>query len=486
MENFFNYLNVAIGVSFIYMILSLLISEVQENITALFELRAVSLKNSLINLLEGKDKHDDPQKAEIMQALYNTSLLKSLNQGKKNSKGPSYIPKEIFSAALLEVLKTRYQLDINNQDNIDTIANKIDNKIQEYKGQPVEQIAQNQPDQFPASTEASTFSDTFSSTLLNTPSGSDPNLQSPTVIADPTTATTIMQSLPNQIPDSLVDGETGVSAWNDPSLEPSIVPLDMVVTPGNMPSNQNVPNSFYEEHINTLIDTTPANKGGNINDSPNSNIANTDNGEENSDIYLLTNLSTLARRIQDQTEEKEAKLLEFQKGMADWFDQSMVRASGTYKRNAKGISFLLGLIVAVLGNVDTINMVDRLYKNQSLSGTLNQLADQVVNNNSQSIANLNTANTVQEKNAAIQPIKDDINVVIDQIAAFPIGWTLPRDTNISPLAWISRLFGWFVSAIALSMGAPFWFELLNKFINVRNTGQRPKTGEIEASDSKSS
>lgn len=479
MENFFNYLNVAIGVSFIYMILSLLISEVQENITALFELRAVSLRGSLINLLEGKDKHEDPDKAEIMQALYNTSLLKSLNQGKRDSRGPSYIPKDIFSAALLEVLKTRYQLDINNQDNIDDIANKIDNKIQEYKGQPVAQIDQNQLYQTPVSPE------------LSTSSWSDPSLQSPTVplgtAIDPPTATTSMQSLPNQIADTSNREETGISAWNDPSLEPSIVPLDMVITPGNRQDNQNIPISPDEAHINALVDINPASKS---NLSISTNTASGEGREDNrdnknSDIYLLTNLSTLARRIQDQVDDQEAKLLEFQKGMADWFDQSMVRASGTYKRNAKGISFVLGLIAAILGNVDTINMVDRLYKNQSLSGTINQLADQVIASNPQSIAKLNDPKTItlQDKNAAIQPIKENINVVIDQIAAFPIGWTLPRDVNISPLAWISRLVGWFISAIALSMGAPFWFELLNKFINVRNSGQRPSTGEKDTPNS---
>lgn len=417
MENFFSYLNVAIGVSFIYMILSLLISELQENLTALLEIRAISLRGSLINLLEGKDKYDNPEKAEIMLALYNTSLLKSLNQGRENSKGPSYIPKEIFSAALLEVLKTRYQLDINNQDNIDDIANKIDSKLQENQDNLAKQVEQ------------------------------------------------------TQLQEILVNNETSSSAWNDPNLEPSTLPLDMITTKSNI---QSIPNLPDEQNINALVNVP-------------SSISSTNNFPvedlKKSDIYLLTNLSTLARRLQDQVEDKEVKLVEFQKGLAEWFDQSMVRASGAYKRNSKGISFCIGLVVAILGNIDTINMVDRLYKNQSLSGTVNQLANQVVENNSQSITTLNAANTLEEKNNAIQPIKDNINVVIDQIAAFPIGWTLPRDVNISAPAWISRLAGWFISAIAFSMGAPFWFELLNKFINVRNTGQRPKTGQPDTPNS---
>ena len=33
--------------------------------------------------------------------------------------------------------------------------------------------------------------------------------------------------------------------------------------------------------------------------------------------------------------------------------------------------------------------------------------------------------------------------------------------------------GWALTAIAVSMGAPFWFDLLGKVINVRNTGPKP-------------
>jgi len=462
MENFFSYLNVAIGVSFIYMILSLLISEVQENLTALLELRAVSLRGSLINLLEGKANHNNPEKAEIMQALYDTSLLKSLNQGKKHSKGPSYIPKEIFSAALLEVLQTRYQLDINNQDNIDDIANKIDNKLQAYQRNSGGQTDLNQ-----------LYQNSFVPVgdVVNPLSGNDINPEQLTNDLDIPMTASGMQTIPQDLEATPIREDLSISAWNDPSLEQPIVSSEIIIPPDNIQPILNLP---QEQNIDTLIQISPP---------PKSNISKQDDGEKDSDIYFLSNLSTLAHRIQDKVDDKEVKLVEFQKGVAEWFDQSMVRASGVYKRNSKGVSFCIGLIVAILGNIDTINMVDRLYKNQSLSGTVNQLANQVVENNSQSITTLNAANTLEEKNNAIQPIRDNINVVIDQIAAFPIGWTLPRDVNISPLAWISRLAGWFVSAIAFSMGAPFWFELLNKFINVRNTGQRPKTGEPDAPNS---
>jgi hypothetical protein len=35
------------------------------------------------------------------------------------------------------------------------------------------------------------------------------------------------------------------------------------------------------------------------------------------------------------------------------------------------------------------------------------------------------------------------------------------------------LAGWLITALAASLGAPFWFDLLGRFINVRNAGKVP-------------
>lgn len=42
-------------------------------------------------------------------------------------------------------------------------------------------------------------------------------------------------------------------------------------------------------------------------------------------------------------------------------------------------------------------------------------------------------------------------------------------------AWLRAIVGWFLTALAVSMGAPFWFDLLSKFLNVRGAGIRPAT-----------
>jgi hypothetical protein len=572
METFFIYLNVAIGIIFIYMILSLLISEIQESITSFLELRASGLRSSLINLLDGKNSYDNPETAEIMKALYSTSLMKSMNQGRKKSIGPSYIPKEVFSAALIEVLKTRYEISINNHDNIDVIAQKIDHKLHEYQGIPA-----------PAPVlDTTTISDTLANGLADNPVDNFPELYSPepnphlspigwqnpesadnpgfytpplgwqdaevqtNEIQTSTEATSDSINLGWQNPeieattnfytpplgwqnsepeainaantaenilgDSLETSTVDYASlgWNNPGVE-AVYPPDPLIDNliENLPVDRYEPTLGLplEPAISNLINTTPlvsptpisqqtppnssidssANLAPNssINSSPNNNpsdrptpvdsAASEMEMDNNPDIYFLTNLSTLAQRLQAEVDKKEVKLLEFQQSIGDWFDQSMTRASGAYKRNAKVFSFTIGLVVAVLANIDTINMVDRLYKNQSISNTVTQLANQVTEDNSQVVSNLNNAVGAQAKSQALQPLKENINVVVDQLSIFPIGWTLPKDLELTPLGWVSRLAGWLISALAFSMGAPFWFELLNKFINVRNSGKKPES-----------
>ena len=55
----------------------------------------------------------------------------------------------------------------------------------------------------------------------------------------------------------------------------------------------------------------------------------------------------------------------------------------------------------------------------------------------------------------------------------PIGWSTalddPRSIHVAPWWWLVRVVGWFLTACAISLGAPLWFDLLNKISVVRST-----------------
>jgi len=175
----------------------------------------------------------------------------------------------------------------------------------------------------------------------------------------------------------------------------------------------------------------------------------------------------------------------FRKSVATWFDDSMERLSGAYKRYMKWISIAIGLAVAVAFNADTFGVASALWKDQALrdrvvteatnviqkSGTTNGVCK--VETPATKPADQNTATTVN-----LDQMQKSVTATEDCLRPFPIGWTSASKaswTSWSPLAWPwLAIMGWFVTALALSLGAPFWFDLLSKFVNIRGGGPKPQ------------
>ena len=67
----------------------------------------------------------------------------------------------------------------------------------------------------------------------------------------------------------------------------------------------------------------------------------------------------------------------------------------------------------------------------------------------------------------------------DSLGKLPIGWN-----NVSLsfegtaidifLASLQHIAGWLLTALAISLGAPFWFDLLNKAVSVRHGMRKPQ------------
>lgn len=175
----------------------------------------------------------------------------------------------------------------------------------------------------------------------------------------------------------------------------------------------------------------------------------------------------------------------------DWYNSSMDRISGWYKFRTQWVLFSLGILVAITFNADTF-MAARLLSNdsalrQSLVAAAQERAKQ---------------NSTQEVTA---DLKGDISSLEE--LGLPIGW-LPQAADgasagggdrgrfLPPFrsnsAWFGTwlwLFqihglGWLVTAVAVSLGAPFWFDLLNKFIVIRSTIKpREKSHEEKSKES---
>lgn len=148
-----------------------------------------------------------------------------------------------------------------------------------------------------------------------------------------------------------------------------------------------------------------------------------------------------------------------------WYDDTMARVSGWYKRLAQKIIFAAGVILCVAVNANTVMIVKELWNDQALrSATVAQAEKRV-----QCTA---PAESTDPK-AALQQVAGTIR----ETNAPPIGWSSEwgnvRALPTTAGAIFLKLLGILLTSFAIVLGAPFWFDMLNKVINLRLSGDPP-------------
>lgn len=145
-----------------------------------------------------------------------------------------------------------------------------------------------------------------------------------------------------------------------------------------------------------------------------------------------------------------------------WFNNSMERVSGWYKRKTQAMSFILALIFAGALCVDSIAIGRALANDPAVRASLVSMAEKI-----QPPPSDNTP----EVKAAFDNLNRAISGV--QSLGIPVGWEDPRN-QFTKSNWPVKSFGLLLSAIAASLGAPFWFDILNKIISIRSAGKSPE------------
>jgi hypothetical protein len=136
-----------------------------------------------------------------------------------------------------------------------------------------------------------------------------------------------------------------------------------------------------------------------------------------------------------------------------WYNETMDRVTGWYKRRVQLIILLLGLVITVSLNVDTISLITSLSNSSALRATIVSAA-QGSSANTQTDTNLTA---LQNRIEQIQPA---------------IGWSSsPLPANAG--SWLLKIAGLLTTTFAISLGAPFWFDMLNKIIHLRSSGPPP-------------
>jgi hypothetical protein len=606
-------LDTAIGLIFVFLLVSLIVSAATELVSGWLNWRAENLWAGIQNLL------DSPGAKDWVTKLYEHPLVEGLSRSRTKGfalakllapvpKGPSYIPSRTFALALLDLIQ---QGDVS--------VSRIRRSLLELL------------DRTPSSTASVGYLERETASLIGTITDSSPaatrlkadlqslvgNVQHFDVPVDELRKA--VQTLITNIPDlastranlrgdleSLLT-KSASPGYSSDNLKDDIQQLISKV-PYSAATAQLVKKDL-QDLINRIPDRTHRTTL-----AKNAVQAFTDKISSNyfRDILDQFPNEELRKTVTILLEESGHNVEELKKNLEIWFNNSMDRISGWYKRKTQIANLLLGALVTFALNLDAILIVNALSHNTALRESLVAQAqkfaeqppleintapliqqpalaqsgvpgggqqsgasslvltpDTVVGGDSVkgtvnlgssappggtivSISNTNpkvavvipdtvtilpgetradfqvttkpTANSTRiafsargEKDAAVLTVSANPNekyrllqAQLDQLN-LPVGWTfakpiaIPSQDDKSGDAeglenqdfrewpgwrwnnggverwrnnWWNTLryhfVGWAVTAIAVSFGAPFWFDLLNKFVAIRSAGKAPE------------
>lgn len=188
-----------------------------------------------------------------------------------------------------------------------------------------------------------------------------------------------------------------------------------------------------------------------------------------------------------------------------WFNNQMDQVSDYYRRRMTQISYIVGLVLVLTLNVDTLQIARTLWLDPAVrdavstaaqiavsSGTLEQQVRAAQQAQQDATGALADPAAAQAAVDAAQVQNEQALDAIDQLLSLrlPIGWEFmaveggcpPQGTVIiDPCSngrnlWlagpannpdflgfiVSKIAGWALTVIAIAQGAPFWFDLLNR------------------------
>jgi len=207
------------------------------------------------------------------------------------------------------------------------------------------------------------------------------------------------------------------------------------------------------------------------------------------------NEGELKTYLLDLIDDSDRDVTVFRKKMEKWYGDMMDRASGWYKRHVHNILLVIGLFLACLLNADTFSIYSKVSSIQAGSAqeeaiwalAQSYVDEKEANFNNQltsfrstvdSLKNvpdsLRTFSTLEEQNRLLRVQQDTLIADITGTnSPLGLGWT-PEEWEAfkkeSWYSWLAKLIGMIITSLAIALGAPFWFDLLNKIVNVRKAG----------------
>lgn len=439
-------IDVGIGLLFAWLILSLAAMYIQEWVVSHLGWRSQMLKSTIYNMLAD---------SSIADQFYDHPLIQGLFSGAAGDHKPSYIPSQQFVLALFDIVMKAGTESSLLQQEIYKMRSDMDRLSKDKKARAEAQY------QLVLTAAQKALTTEAGQEALNQAVGGVKTELSNLAGIDPILQVSVDQALANvQVNKEQVDAVLAQFQTQNSGLTETPT-LDQI-----------------RVGVAALAVTQP---------------------------QLKQALDTLLQGAEEYAVKGESALATARVSVEKWFDDSMDRLSGWYKRRSQGLAFIIGISVALLVNADTVLLAQQLWRDPVMRESLVAQAQDFVS---------------QQPNPTQPPTAEQLNQYKAQFTSLniPFGWigtpltlnstgSLPSTDGKSTRAcspnpasdsdvfgfvvagecypitnaphfndltgWALKLVGLIVSGLAAAQGAPFWFDILKKIINIRSSGLNP-------------
>jgi len=490
---------VAIGLIFVWIVLSMATIQIQEWISTRLDKRAKDLEASLYEMLANPNLksqfYDHPvirgltarkrKKPSTVPAwFYRYPIVRGFTREKR--KLPSYIPSQSFALVMFDIAMTAGTESSLIQQGILKIRDDFQRTIEEAKEKPRNLAV----------------------------------IDSLNILADlarSAAATESGQSITNYSKDVLIKEVNRLSARylnikdkdgnQDPELMQIADMLKRTLREASLIANgelekvmQKVASKPAAPTDNQITDSTSLQPAGNDAEKM---LAKLTEGVAAISVIspeLNQTLSALFFSMEEYAADKEKQIAAARGNLEGWFNSSMDRVSGVFKRYSQFVAVVLGVIIAVFLNVDSISLAQYLWREPAVRQILVAQASTYKPPEGQPVTN--PQETVQQFTQQFGglnlPLGWNIEMYGSKLQAFGGVATYNSECQLFPhnnqyfgIPFFSsnvcitephsadatnillKLFGILITAGATAQGAPFWFDVLKRFVNLRGTGPNP-------------
>ncbi|WP_163541937.1 hypothetical protein [Occultella kanbiaonis] len=157
----------------------------------------------------------------------------------------------------------------------------------------------------------------------------------------------------------------------------------------------------------------------------------------------------------------EGDVKAFVSALEEWYDDQMDRISGSYKRWSKRWLVVIAVVLVGAAGIDTLSIGRSLYEDAPLRAAVVAAA-----------AN----ESLCEQDESFDETRECVRSTLTELGSsngLPLGWSEDsRPTTF--IGWLLKALGLAITAAAAALGAPFWYDALNRLGSLRNTGPKPK------------